>query len=1107
MRIRLVALLVPWLAIALSACTSHERGQPVLAKLCRPMSTARPISLPLTSPAAGVLRIQIEQRGISTVAVLAERPKSTARSPIERFGVVTFAPLVRKGERLVLQIRSRDIAESTGEVCVSADLIRDAREIRGERAFAAAGRAVDAGDWRRAFDLYLAAARDLQDRLRVAQTRHALAELAYAKFDDYDASYVLAAWSLADFGAMAPGDLRSNLKMLQARTLLESQRETPVVRRERVFQLLDDAQALATHAKFGARELPRFDTLRGFMDFFTGRPTEASALFAKAATACEALRDWECYARARQNIAQIAEEARDYTVALNTYRDALHVLPPELQSELIADIWGNYGRVQARAGLLRQSEQSTRTSIRLYAAIANCDGVRMSTARLGTLLIQVGNVGEAHSQLARAASLECPQLLAAGAQESSDSAERIADSLARTSHPENDAACAHLPEVGKLTDSGKLAVFQALLGLSAMANLDNDDGAAERCLATARTYAAYPNMLRAQLRLENAEGATLLERGRAEAARQAFERGLAIADRARLPPNHENRSLAYIGLARSALQSKRPADARKYARQSLMMAGARADVSQVVNSLQLLARTFEGDTSGGQAISLLQIAANLIEQVPIGDLDAEQRATWLATQHDVFAELTRAFATSAGDDPVRAWQAFHVSERGRARSMRYAMNQAAADQAWHANDDDSKRYHALMQRIAYIAAEAKSSRTLPVDALGSLVQTESEPAPETELHDVLRQRLAALDATLVEYAEARDEMFAFVVDADHIRIVPLGSRRDIATASASLYEQLRNPEAAGSDIRRAAARVAERVLWPLTSDLTHRRVVFVPDDALHIVPFAALPWAAGTESPLTVERVEVSVMPSTLFITRARVARPARASTAHLELIGDPILQPAEWTRKCQASAARPVMTVNSLPRLPGSRDEITSIADLARRSMPGSRIGTHLECGATPRALRQAAADHPALLHIATHGYVDAYRPRLSALVLTPDTDSNTGAATVGLLEILQMKIDSRLVVLSACDTSRGRLLPGEGVLGPAQAFLQAGAESVLASSWRIPDADTALFMRAFYRHLLVEHLPAAAALRRAQLDSIRADNSHDWAAFTLYGWPDTSL
>ncbi len=104
-------------------------------------------------------------------------------------------------------------------------------------------------------------------------------------------------------------------------------------------------------------------------------------------------------------------------------------------------------------------------------------------------------------------------------------------------------------------------------------------------------------------------------------------------------------------------------------------------------------------------------------------------------------------------------------------------------------------------------------------------------------------------------------------------------------------------------------------------------------------------------------------------------------------------------------------------------------------------------------------------------------------------------------------MRVASRLVVLSACDTSRGRLLPGEGVLGPAQAFLQAGAASVVASYWRIPDERTAPFMETFYRYLFVDRLRAAAALRRTQLDYARDRAAHDWAAFTLYGWPDTAL
>jgi hypothetical protein len=135
-----------------------------------------------------------------------------------------------------------------------------------------------------------------------AQARHAC-ELAYGKLSREDDASWLARVALADFGAHASPALRSTLLSLQARTLLESERLDLEQRRTRVFELLDEAQRLAARDRFGARELPRLDILRGFMEYSVGKPGEASAFFAKAASQCEALKDWECHARALQNSA------------------------------------------------------------------------------------------------------------------------------------------------------------------------------------------------------------------------------------------------------------------------------------------------------------------------------------------------------------------------------------------------------------------------------------------------------------------------------------------------------------------------------------------------------------------------------------------------------------------------------------------------------------------------------------------------------------------------------------------------------------------------------------------------------------------------------------
>jgi CHAT domain-containing protein len=74
-------------------------------------------------------------------------------------------------------------------------------------------------------------------------------------------------------------------------------------------------------------------------------------------------------------------------------------------------------------------------------------------------------------------------------------------------------------------------------------------------------------------------------------------------------------------------------------------------------------------------------------------------------------------------------------------------------------------------------------------------------------------------------------------------------------------------------------------------------------------------------------------------------------------------------------------------------------------------------------------------------------------------------------------------LAVLSACETGRGQVARGEGVLGLQRAFQIAGARNVVASLWRVDDQATAALMRLFYHKLWIEKKTPATALREAQL------------------------
>jgi CHAT domain-containing protein len=747
--------------------------------------------------------------------------------------------------------------------------------------------------------------------------------------------------------------------------------------------------------------------------------------------------------------------------------------------------------------------------------------VRRVLAHLGTLLVEVGSVADASVYLQRASSRPCPALMALSGAERGAAQTAAARTFSLESAADAaDASCRAPIAPANLSADATFAVFHALLALSDIATLEGHTDTAMQCLGLAK---AYKRSARTQLRLANAAGFVYVQKGNGTAAQAAFETGIRVAEQANLSATGEHRPLSFLGLAQAALLEQETEKAQRYAIQALTFSSKRADVSQVVAALQILARALRASGDEAAAVRMLLAAANLAEQLPIEELDATTRATYLATQHGVFAELTDLLvaraSNTAASDPDATWAAFNESERGHARSFRYALNQTTSDESLTPHPPPAASYTQLVHRIADVAGSDARVTTLN-PATRQLIEfaAESERRAAALNPAALTTQLKLARATLVEYAAGRTDMYAFVIEGTSIHVVQLGNLKTIAAAAADLFERLHDPEAAAADIQHAAQRLARLALWPATRFVSRERVIFVPDDSLNTVPFAVLPWAQDPGSGLLVQRAEVSIAPSALFLARHADSTGAPAQAARLEFIGDPVFDIGSWQRDCSHGQAAtdqlPVSSIRSasdwaasLPRLPGSRAEILALAQLARAARPKSQIRVHLGCEATPAAVREAAAAGAQLLHIATHGYVDAQRPRLSALALSRDSATSPAAGVFGLPDILDIKLVSRLVVLSGCSTSRGRLLPGEGIVGPAQAFLQSGAASVLASAWRIDDAGIVAFMRSFYEHLLKEHLPAAAALRRAQLDELTAGNAYTWAAFALYGWPDSSF
>ena len=96
-----------------------------------------------------------------------------------------------------------------------------------------------------------------------------------------------------------------------------------------------------------------------------------------------------------------------------------------------------------------------------------------------------------------------------------------------------------------------------------------------------------------------------------------------------------------------------------------------------------------------------------------------------------------------------------------------------------------------------------------------------------------------------------------------------------------------------------------------------------------------------------------------------------------------------------------------------------------------------------------------------------------------------------------------TELVILSACESGAGEVKIGEGVMSLRRAFRIAGAETVLASHWKVSDKATSQLMTEFMRRWRAGE-PCAKAWREAQLELLRSkdfSNPYFWAAFTLTG------
>lgn len=376
--------------------------------------------------------------------------------------------------------------------------------------------------------------------------------------------------------------------------------------------------------------------------------------------------------------------------------------------------------------------------------------------------------------------------------------------------------------------------------------------------------------------------------------------------------------------------------------------------------------------------------------------------------------------------------------------------------------------------LAFMAAEQGRARAL----LDRLEPALRRSVPNAE--EVAAELPAA--TAMVFYSVLDERLLVWVLGPDGVVY------RALSVAAGELADEVAVLRAAGEDGDETAFRLSAARLYDLTvrpalaevGDVDH--LVFIPDRALHLVPFAAL--LDSSDGGFLLERFRVVAAPSVRVYLRAlaRSREAAPGGPRSVLAVGDP-----RYDRRL----------FPGLGPLGSTRREATDVSRLYPRGdlLLGER--------ADPSTFVASAGAYE-VLHLATHALANAETAKSALLLAAAPDDPQGGALYSHQITDLDLP-HTRLAVLAACDTGTGPISGGEGAVSLARAFLAAGVPTVVQSLWKVEDEATAELMRILHARLAAGHDPITA-LREAQLAMLghsdrRFRSPRAWAAFTVVG------
>jgi CHAT domain-containing protein/tetratricopeptide (TPR) repeat protein len=532
----------------------------------------------------------------------------------------------------------------------------------------------------------------------------------------------------------------------------------------------------------------------------------------------------------------------------------------------------------------------------------------------------------------------------------------------------------------------------------------------------------------------------------------------------------------------------------------------------------------------------------------------EEKYVFFENESDVYEALVDLLLKMDQRNPEGdyAREAFDYLERARAQSMLQVLyHSRIVEKVLQGNSRDEFR-----EALARLQEEVHRRHQARLDARAEKMKTRNADltkqldnkikALEGDIADLYKQILSLIkrklpdyytyqvaeriqkevlknNEALIEYLVMNDKTFVFVItkEAFYHDVIPIGRKgragrsqkvqniRQLMRQVSPLFQApdqavpRARVDASWADIQlKRLNELYQAIFQPTERHLRPGdQLIIVPDDILYYLPFEMLvPVFQRSEAPrYLLSRYPISYAYSASLLLQ--LPKNAEAKSEMSLLMANPDFgQAASTPGEVQAGfePSRSYGQGRKIPQLPYAEEEVQRVRKILKNSV------TLMGAQATEAAFKRNASQ-AGIIHIATHSIFDRLNYLDSKIIFAQGPIDQQGEDGILYLhEIMNLRLNTNLVILTGCETSLGRLQRGSGLEGISRAFLSANVPSVIGTLWPIGDSKaTSNLMVGFYKYI-AKGMNKREALQKAKLDLIAAEPYTDpfyWAAPILIG------